>query len=112
MPDAEGRTPEIDLDQLAAAGDKVVVLDVRQESEYVQGHVPGALLIPMGELPGRMAELDKRAPVYVICASGARSEVMTDVLRSAGYDAHTVVGGTHAWVQSGRPVVTGPSARG
>jgi len=36
--------------------------------------------MPMGQLPGRMAELDRSTPLYVICASGARSEAMTDVL--------------------------------
>jgi rhodanese-related sulfurtransferase len=53
MTDSE--TPEVDVDQLAAAGEAVVV-DVREPGEYVQGHVPGAVLMPMGQLPSRMAE--------------------------------------------------------
>jgi rhodanese-related sulfurtransferase len=104
MTDSE--TAEVDVDQLAAAGEAVVV-DVREPGEYVQGHVPGAVLMPMGQLSGRMAELDRGAPVYLICASGNRSQAMTDVLRAAGFDARSVAGGTRAWIESGRPVEEG-----
>jgi rhodanese-related sulfurtransferase len=104
MTDSE--TPEVDVDQLAAAGEAVVV-DVREPGEYVQGHVPGAVLVPMGQLPSRMAELDRSAPIYLVCASGGRSKAMTDVLRSHGFDARSVAGGTNAWIQSGRPVEEG-----
>lgn len=106
MPDTD-KTPEVDLDQLDAAGDDVVVIDVREQSEYVRGHVPGAVLMPMAQLPHRMAELDRSKLHFVICASGARSEVMTRMLRQAGFDARAVAGGTMAWVQAGRPVETG-----
>ena len=83
------------------------VVDVREPGEYVAGHVPGATLIPMGQLASRLAELDKSRPVYVVCASGNRSAAMTDLLRAAGYDAYSVAGGTSAWARSGRPVETG-----
>jgi len=105
-------TPEIDVDQLAeAVRGGAAVIDVREPGEYVAGHVPGAVLIPMGQLPGRMTELYRGAPVYVVCASGNRSATMTGYLRSAGFDAYSVAGGTSGWARSGRPVVGGYAPR-
>jgi rhodanese-related sulfurtransferase len=106
-------TPEIDIEQLdrARSGDATVI-DVREASEYVAGHVPGAALVPMTQLGAHLGELDKTGPVYVICASGNRSAAMTDVLVAAGYDAYSVAGGTGAWARSGRPLETGaPTTR-
>lgn len=105
-------TPEIGIDHLAAAvRTGAMIVDVREPREYVAGHVPGAVHIPMGQLPGRAAELDRGAPVYVVCASGNRSAAMTDFLRRAGYDAYSVAGGMGDWASSGRPVVGGHSPR-
>ncbi len=105
-------TPEIDVDQLdAAVRTGGAIVDVREPSEYVSGHVPGAVLIPMGQLPGRVEELDRTRPVYVVCASGNRSASMTDFLRAAGFDAYSVAGGTSDWASSGRSVVAGESPR-
>jgi rhodanese-related sulfurtransferase len=102
------RTPEVDVDQLAAALDSgASLVDVRERGEYAHVHVPGAQLIPMGHLTARMDELDKTAPVYVICASGNRSSAMTDLLRANGFDAYSVAGGTQAWAASGRAVGVG-----
>ena len=63
-------TPEIDIDQLAeAVGVGATIVEVREPGEYVACHVPGAALIPMGQLPGRMTELYRGAPVHMVCAS-------------------------------------------
>lgn len=107
------RTPEIDIEQLdRARTDHSTVIDVREPVEYVVGHVPGAALVPMGQLSSRLDEIDKNHPVYVLCASGNRSAAMTDLLVAAGYDAYSVAGGTAAWGRSGRPLETGvPAAR-
>lgn len=43
------------------------VVDVREPAEYVTGHVPGAVSIPMGQLPGRLGEIDRSKPVFVVC---------------------------------------------
>ena len=105
-------TPEIGIHELAAAvRGGAAVIDVREPHEYVAGHVPGAVLIPMGQLPGRAAGLDRRAPVYVICASGNRSATMAGVLCAVGFDAYSVAGGTSEWARSGRPVVGGYAPR-
>jgi rhodanese-related sulfurtransferase len=105
-------TPEIDTGQLAGAvrGDATVV-DVREPGGYVAGHVPGAVLIPMGQLSGRMPELYRGAPVYAVRASGNRSATMTGFLRYAGFGAYPVAGGTSGWARSGRPVVGGHAPR-
>ncbi len=83
------------------------VVDVREPGEYVGGHVPGATLVPMGELASRLSELPKDMPIYVICASGNRSLSMTSFLMRAGYDAYSVAGGTGAWARAGHPIVMG-----
>jgi rhodanese-related sulfurtransferase len=101
-------TPEIDIDELARSADEgATVIDVRESGEYVAGHVPGATPVPMGQLPSRLGELDRSRPVYLVCATGNRSAVMTDVLVANGFDAYSVAGGTDAWARSGRPVETG-----
>ncbi|HET8766090.1 MAG TPA: rhodanese-like domain-containing protein, partial [Pedococcus sp.] len=51
---------EVALDSFAAAhADGATVIDVREPGEYVGGHVPGAVLVPMGQLPSRVSELDR-----------------------------------------------------
>lgn len=105
---SDTRTPEVDVEQLATAlEDGATLVDVRELHEYLDGHVPGAVLIPMGQLPSRVVELDISAPVYVVCASGNRSAAMTDFLTRVGFAAYSVAGGTSGWARSGRPVVTG-----
>lgn len=103
-------TPEISTEELASVlvrGGTVV--DVRETSEYVAGHVPGAVHISMGQLPSRVDEIDMGAPVYVVCASGNRSAAMTDFLTHSGFTAYSVAGGTSGWARSGRDVATGTS---
>ena len=102
---------EVDVRELAAARRAgAVVVDVRESFEYVTGHVPGAILIPLGELPGRVHELPATGTIYVICAGGNRSRGAAGSLAAAGVDAVSVRGGTAAWIQSGGPVVRGPRA--
>lgn len=103
--------PQIDVGQLAearAAG--AFVLDVRQPDEYEQAHVPGAVLIPLAEVPDRVAEVPATGPVYVICRSGARSQRAAEHLRALHLDARNISGGTLAWIEAGHAVVSGPEA--
>ncbi len=103
--------PEVDLQAFAAAhADGAFVIDVREPFEYVGGHVPGAQLMPMGQVPQRVAELPTSEPVYVICASGNRSLTVSSWLRSRGVSAYSVAGGTGGWRAQGRPVVRGAHA--
>ena len=103
-------TPEILLETYAAEREVGTTIDVRERAEYVQGHVPGAVLVPMGQLASRLDELDRSARIHVICASGNRSKAMADLLIAQGFDAVSVSGGTSAWIRSGRPVGTGLEA--
>jgi rhodanese-related sulfurtransferase len=99
---------EVPLSAFAAAhSDGAIVVDVREAGEYVGGHVPGAALVPMGQLPSHLTDLPKDKPVYLICASGNRSLAMTSFLVRAGYDAYSVTGGTGAWAKAGHPIVLG-----
>ncbi len=90
---------EVDQAAFAAAyRDGATVIDVREPFEYVTGHVPGARLVPMGQLSAHVNELPHIGRVYVVCATGNRSLAAADHLAHAGVDAWSVAGGTQAWM--------------
>jgi rhodanese-related sulfurtransferase len=102
---------EVDLPAFAAAhAGGATVIDVREPYEYTAGHVPGARLVPMEQLPRHADELRRNAAVYVICASGNRSLAAADYLSRLGVRAYSVAGGTGGWQRSGRPLVRGQHA--
>ncbi len=77
-----------------------VLIDVRQPDEYSQGHIPGSVLIPLGEIPQRLGELPVDKDVVVYCRSGHRSKAAALFISSRPYVAATVfnlVGGILAW---------------
>ncbi len=83
----------------------VVVFDVREPSEYAAGHIPNVTLIPMGQVPNRLAEIPKDKTVIVTCRSGNRSGQVADFLRQQGWtNVHNMQGGILAWEQAGYPV--------
>jgi rhodanese-related sulfurtransferase len=103
---------EVDLDAFTAAYEAdAPVLDVRNPDEYETAHVPGAVLIPLGELAARQDEIPSGDPIYVICAVGGRSLTATKALVDAGYRAVSVAGGTNGWIERGGPVVSGDQPR-
>lgn len=84
------------------------LLDVRQPEEWVEGHVEGAVLIPLGELETRIKEIPVDQDVLIICRSGNRSGQARDLLRAAGLERTTSIsGGINAWIAAGLPIVTG-----
>ena len=87
--------------------DSVVLLDVREDDEWADGHAPGALHIPMVDVPARLDEIDIDAEVYVVCRSGGRSQRVVEYLNQVGFDAVNVVDGMVAWQKSGRPLTAG-----
>jgi rhodanese-related sulfurtransferase len=100
--------PEIDVAELAEqqqAG--AAVLDVRNPDEYDAGHVPGVILIPLGELVERVDEVPTGGTLPIICRSGGRSLRAAEWLRGQGIDAVNVAGGTLAWIEAGLPIETG-----
>jgi rhodanese-related sulfurtransferase len=100
--------PEIDIAEAARRHEAgTPVIDVREPEEYAEGHVPGAPLIPLGSLPGRVGEVPTDGQVLVICKMGGRSAQAVDHLRSHGIDAVNIAGGTMGWIDAGHQVVTG-----
>ena len=80
----------------------VVILDVREDSEYNAGHIPGATLVPLGQIPNRLDEIPKDKTVIAVCRSGNRSSQATNFLRQQGFDnVHNMTGGMNAWSQAG-----------
>lgn len=81
------------------------LLDVREPWEYQAGHVPGAQLIPLGELEQRVKEVPRDRPILAICHSGQRSLAAAGYLQQLGYaSVSNVDGGTAAWIERGYPV--------
>jgi rhodanese-related sulfurtransferase len=84
-----------------------LVLDVREQKEYDAGHVPQSVLIPLGTLEARVAELDtyRERPIVVICHGGKRSATACAKLAQLGFqDTYNVAGGILAWKKAQLPV--------
>jgi rhodanese-related sulfurtransferase len=111
MSDPQPDAPEVDVETFADALEGgAVFIDVREPDEYAEAHIPGAQLIPLGQLGQRVQELPEGRPLYVVCAVGGRSlRAATALQNQAGVEAISVVGGTKAWIASGRDYVTGDS---
>jgi rhodanese-related sulfurtransferase/rubrerythrin len=78
--------------------DEYSIVDVRQPGEFRQGHVPGAKLIPLDDLPEHLEELDPSKPTLVYCAAGVRSRAGASILTRAGFaEAYSMEGGIRAW---------------
>lgn len=86
--------------------DDALLLDVREYDEWMAGHVPGAMHIPVGQISMRYAEVPQDEAVYVICRSGARSAMVTRALANAGWHVINVAGGMADWVAADRPMVS------
>ncbi len=86
---------------------KPYLLDVRQPDEYAQAHIPGATLIPLGELSRRVNELPRDREIICVCHSGNRSHSATQHLISAGFQASNLRGGMMSWSHAGLPIKKG-----
>lgn len=106
----DGLPREVSVAQAAEMrSDGAFMLDVREQSEWNELHVPDSTLIPLGTLPQRMNEVPKDQEVVIICRSGNRSAQARDLLLQAGYENVTsVAGGINDWYASGFPTVSGP----
>lgn len=84
-----------------------VVVDVREPKEWKEGHIPNALLVPLGELEKRIPKLiaDKERPIVVVCQTGTRSQAACRKLTQMGYRrVYMVRGGMQAWEEENLPV--------
>ena len=80
-------------------------LDVREQSEWDAFHIPGASLIPLGELPGRLNGLPRDQQIVVVCRSGNRSQQGRDILLNAGFtNVTSMTGGVSGWSNAGYPI--------
>lgn len=99
---------EIDVQQAAEWRDEgYFMLDVREPDEWVAGHIPGATLIPLGQLGERFTELPTDQPIIVYCRSGNRSAVARDFLLEMFPTTTSMGGGFNEWVAAGYEVETG-----
>jgi rhodanese-related sulfurtransferase len=87
-------------------GDGMQVLDVRERSEWAEGHIPGAVHKPYHDIRAVPAGIDPAAPVAVICGSGQRSAVAASLLKRYGSEQviHVVDGGVPFWTRQGWPI--------
>lgn len=86
-----------ELQKKLEAGEKLVMIDVREHEEVEAGMIPGAKHIPMGEIPERMGELDKEKEIIFICRSSARSGNVCHYLNEQGYKVRNMAGGMLNW---------------
>ena len=96
----------IDVAGLHQLGGTVQVLDVREQSEYDEGHIPGSAHVPYHDVDGIPEGLDPSRPIAVICASGQRSAVGASLLLRAGAAEvlHVADGGVGTWARRGWPI--------
>jgi rhodanese-related sulfurtransferase len=111
--DAKTRVKECtvaDVQRRLAAGEKFVLIDVREESEWGAGHAAGAVHLGKGviERDAEKAIPDKGTPLVLYCGGGFRSALAADNLQKMGYsNVISMDGGWRAWTQAGLPVERG-----
>jgi len=85
-----------EFEQLLKKG-SLHVLDVREEDEFVSGHIKGATHIALGDIPTKMNALDKSKEWHVICLSGSRSSMAAKYMAQQGFKIVNVMGGMSAY---------------
>lgn len=103
-PTEPATVPVADLPTETSGPGAPVYLDVREDAEFAAGHVPGAVHVPLGELPERASELPD-GPVHTLCRTGGRATKAARWLVEHGHDAVVVEGGSIAWAEAGRSLV-------
>ncbi len=97
-----------ELNQRLSVRDRVVLIDVRQPDEFAAppGHLPGAINVPLPELPDRIPEITAyRLPIILVCKTDRRSAKAAETLLAAGItDVSVLRGGTDGWHQLGLPL--------
>jgi adenylyltransferase/sulfurtransferase len=107
VPEAVRRLSAADLNELLHAAAKPLLIDVREVDEFEAGHLPGALHIPLGELPARLHEIPRGAAPVFMCRSGGRSlNACLIALRAQIASPGNLEGGLRAWAASIDPSLT------
>ncbi len=76
-------------DHREAVGSNGQLVDVREPAEFAQGTLPGAINIPLGEVPNRLEEMDRSRRVVLLCRSGGRSASAAQFLASSGFSGNS-----------------------
>jgi rhodanese-related sulfurtransferase len=100
-------TPPAALEALRAGA---LVVDVRERDEWDDGHIAGAVHIPLGQICGRLDEIPSDGEVITVCRSGMRSSKAAGHLAKAGRAVSNMAGGMNAWSAAGLPVTRPGSA--
>jgi hydroxyacylglutathione hydrolase len=100
-----GTVAQLTATEVARRHPDAFLVDVRGESEWTGGHLPGATLIPLPELTERLGEIPLDRAVIVQCQSGSRSSIAASLLLARGRTASNLTGGYAGWVAAGLPVV-------
>jgi rhodanese-related sulfurtransferase len=111
--DARGRIREVSVDDVKTRidrGENLVLLDVREESEYARDHLPGAIHLGKGvierDIEQRVPQLD--TPLVLYCGGGYRSALAADNLQKMGYtDVLSMDGGIREWREKHLPLTSG-----
>ena len=99
--------PSVDVETVAAIMDRddVVLIDVREQFEYDEVHIPAITLIPLGTVPDNLDQIPTDKTVIITCRSGNRSGQAAEFLRQQGFDnVHNMEGGIVAWQAAGYSV--------
>jgi adenylyltransferase/sulfurtransferase len=106
QPANDGVIDPVEVKQKQDRGENFVLIDVREPHEYQIARIPGAQLIPLGQLPARLNELDKNAEIVAHCKSGARSQRAVDFMKQSGFtNVRNMTGGILAWSDKVDPSV-------
>jgi len=101
---------EISVSEFAEQfNEEIFLIDVREIDEYLSGHVPGAIHIPLNEVPNRVEEFrnPNGGPTFVICKVGGLSASACDFLANQSLSVINIAGGTMGWIMQGNDVVEG-----
>jgi rhodanese-related sulfurtransferase len=107
--DAKTRIREVGIDEVKSQADEATLVDLREDSEWDKGHLPGAVHLSRGVLEVRAYKVlpDKDAPLVLYCGGGNRSALAADVLQEMGYtNVRSMAGGWRAWTAAGLPTET------
>jgi hydroxyacylglutathione hydrolase len=100
------RIDRLPLADLPARASEVQILDVREQSEWDEGHIPGSHFTPWHDIDGLPHGVDAERPIAVVCGSGQRAAVAASLVRraGAGHVIHVTEGGIPAWARLGHPL--------
>jgi len=83
---------------------RLIVMDVREPHEWDIAHLEGAMLVPLGQLPARLGDIDSHADIVAYCHYGTRSMRAVEILRGAGFaNVRSLAGGIDAWAEQVEP---------